>query len=47
MALAGAGWAEKERVLALGDEARGRKVEDEGAVHFLVEVEIEFMWSST
>ena len=43
MALAGAGWAEKERVLALLDEARGREVEDERAVHLLVEVEIEIL----
>ena len=41
MALAGAGRAEEERVLALGDEARGGELVDEGAVHLVVEVEVE------
>ncbi|MFN8542879.1 MAG: hypothetical protein U0807_01500 [Candidatus Binatia bacterium] len=41
MALAGAGWAEEERVFALGDEAAGRELEDERPVELLVEVEIE------
>jgi hypothetical protein len=33
--------AEEEPVLPLGDEATGGELEDEGAVHLLVEVEIE------
>ena len=41
MALAGAGRAEEERVLVLGDEAAGGELEDEAAVHLLVEVEVE------
>ena len=41
MTLAGAGWSEKERVLVLRDEASGRELEDELAIHLLVEVEVE------
>jgi hypothetical protein len=41
VALAGAGAAEEERVLPLGDEAAGGELEDEGPVHLLVEVELE------
>jgi hypothetical protein len=36
-----AGRTEEESVLALGDEARGGEVVNEGAVHLLVEVEVE------
>jgi hypothetical protein len=36
-----AGPAEEEPVLALGDEAARGELEDEGAIHLLVEVEIE------
>jgi len=39
--LAGARGAEKESVLVLGDEPGGGELEDQAAVHFLVEVEIE------
>jgi hypothetical protein len=39
--LPGAGPAEEEPVLPLGDEAAGGELEDEGPVHLLVEVEIE------
>ena len=41
MALAGAGRAEEEHVLALGDEARGGELVDERAIHLLVEIEVE------
>ena len=41
MTLARAGWAEKERVLALRDEAAGGELVDQRAVHLLVEIEIE------
>ena len=41
MALAGAGQPEKEGVFAPLDEAAGGEFEDEGAVHLLVEVEVE------
>ena len=41
VALAGAGRPEEERVLVLGDEAAGGELEDEAAVHLLVEVEVE------
>ena len=41
VALAGAGRAEEERVLALRDEARGGELVDQRAVHLLVEVEVE------
>ena len=41
MALAGAGRAEEEHVLALVDEAAVGELEDETAVHLLVEVEVE------
>src|SRR5690606_15891448 len=41
VALAGAGRPEQERVLVLGDEAAGRQLEDEAAVHLLVKVEVE------
>jgi hypothetical protein len=34
-------WPEKERVLALRDEAAGGELVDERAVHLLVEIEIE------
>ena len=40
VALAGAGRAEEEDVLALGDEARRGELVDERAVHFLVEIKI-------
>src|SRR5262245_29102152 len=40
MALAGAGWAEEEAVFALTDEARGGELEDERAIHLLVEIEV-------
>src|SRR5262249_2681162 len=39
--LAGAGRAEEHRVGMLGDPARGRELEDEGAIHLLVELEVE------
>ena len=39
--LAGAGRAEKQRVFMLVDEAAGGQVEDEAAIHLLVEVEVE------
>jgi hypothetical protein len=41
VALAGAGRAEEEGIGVLGDPASGGALEDEGAVHFPVEVEIE------
>lgn len=41
VALAGAGRPEQQDVLALGDEAAGRELVDERAVHVLVEIEIE------
>jgi transposase InsO family protein len=41
VALAGAGAAEEEAVLPLGDEAAGGELEDERTVHLLVEVEVE------
>jgi hypothetical protein len=41
MALAGAGRAEEEPVLVLGDEAAGRQLEDEPAIELPIEVEIE------
>ncbi len=34
-------WPEKERVVALRDEAAGRQLVDQRPVHFLVEIEIE------
>jgi hypothetical protein len=34
-------WAEKERVFPLRDEAAGRQLVDQRAVHLLVEIEIE------
>ena len=43
VALAGAGWAEKERILPLGDEARGGELVDERAIHLLVEIEIKIV----
>ena len=41
VALAGAGRAEEDGVLALSDEAAGGEFVDEAAVHLLVEVEVE------
>ena len=41
VALARTGRAEKQSVFALGDEAGGGELEDEGAVDFLVEGEVE------
>jgi hypothetical protein len=41
MTLAGAGRAEKQAVLMFGDEVGRGQVEDEAAVHLLVEVEVE------
>ena len=41
VALPGAGWPEKERVLALRDEAAGGELVDQRAIHLLVEIEIE------
>jgi hypothetical protein len=41
MALTGSWRTEKERVLVLTDEARGREFEYELAIHLLVEVEVE------
>ena len=41
MTLASSRWAEKKSVLGLRQEAAGRELEDERAVHLLVEVEIE------
>src|SRR5438132_8886940 len=41
MALAGAGRAEEEAVLVLGDEAAGGEFEDEAAIELPIEVEIE------
>ena len=41
VALAGAGWAEEERVFVRGDEAAGGELEEAGAVHLLFEVEVE------
>ena len=41
VALARAWWAEKQRVFALRDEAPGRELEDELAIHLPVELEIE------
>jgi hypothetical protein len=41
VALAGAGRPEEERVLVLHDEAGGGELEDERAVHLLVEIEVE------
>src|SRR3981081_755315 len=40
MALARAGRAQKEDVLALADEARGGQVVDERTIHLLVEIEV-------
>ena len=40
MALAGAGRAEEEGIGVLGGPAGGGQLEDEGAVHLLVEVEV-------
>jgi hypothetical protein len=34
-------WPEKEGVFATADEGGGRQIEDEGAIHLLVEIEIE------
>ncbi len=39
--LPGAGRPEEEAVVVLGDEAAGGELEDEAAVHLLVEVEVE------
>jgi hypothetical protein len=41
MTLAGAGRAEEDRVLALAEETAGGELEDEAAIHLLVEVEVE------
>src|SRR5262249_5922235 len=41
MTLAGAGRAEEQAVLMFGDEVGRGQVEDEAAVHLLVEVEVE------
>src|SRR5262245_41408751 len=41
MALACAGWTEKQRVFVFGDEIGSSEVEDEGAVDLLVEGEVE------
>src|SRR6266436_3177506 len=38
--LAAPGRAEKDRVLALAEEATGSELEDEAAIHLLVEVEV-------
>ncbi len=43
VALAGARWAEEECVFPLGDEARGGELENERAIHFLVEIEIKIV----
>src|SRR5207253_3127451 len=40
VALAGAGRAEEEGIGVLGDPAGGGQLEDEGAVHLFVEVEV-------
>src|SRR6476660_3336832 len=41
MTLSGAGWSEKQSVFVTGDEIGSSQVEDEAAVHLLVEIEIE------
>ena len=43
MTLAGAGWAEEERILVLGDEAPGGQLVEEMARDLLVEVEGEIL----
>src|SRR5882724_1370064 len=40
MALAAAGWTEKKRVFMAGDEGGGGQIEDQTAIHLLVEVEV-------
>jgi hypothetical protein len=41
VALTRAWWSEKERVLALRDEAAGGELVDQRPIHLLVEIEIE------
>src|SRR5206468_9358976 len=41
MTFSGARWTEQEDVLVLGDEVRGGQLVDEGAIHLLVEGEVE------
>ena len=41
MTLAGAGWAEKQGVFVAGNEVGGGEIEDQTAIHLLVEAEIE------
>src|SRR5439155_19845893 len=41
MALTRPRWTEEEHVLALADEACGGQLVDQGAVHLLVEIEVE------
>jgi hypothetical protein len=41
MAFAGTRRTEKQRVFVLGDEVGGGEIEDEAAVHLLIEVEVE------
>src|SRR5262249_40597668 len=38
---AGTGWTQKKGVLMASDERCGRQIEDQAAIHLLVEVEIE------
>ena len=41
MTLAGSGWTQKQRVFVSGDEGGGGEIEDEAAIHLLVEGEVE------
>jgi hypothetical protein len=40
VALAGAGWAEKQSIFPLTDETRGGELVNERAIHLLVEIEV-------
>ncbi len=43
--LAGAGWAEKQGIFVARDEGAGGEVEDQAAIHLLVESEVEVVES--
>jgi hypothetical protein len=47
VAFAGAGWTEKQGVFVACDKSAGGEIEDQAAIHLLIEVEVEVMWRAT
>src|SRR4029077_11329528 len=47
MAFCGTGWAEKQGVFVTRDECAGGQIEDQAAIHFLVESKVEVIESTS